>query len=84
MSLRFVLVVSWAFPIMLLAWVVYHEVATVAPPVVETNARMRIRMCREHVDTAAANPKDDIAKQAVEECVMAGYITSHDAGTALD
>jgi hypothetical protein len=84
MSLRFVLVVSWAFPGMLLAWVIYNEIATVSAPVVETNARMRTRMCREHVAAAKADPKDAITRQAVDECVLAGYITREDVEIALD
>lgn len=84
MSLRFVLVVSWACPLLLLAWVVYHEVAAPNQPVIETNSRMRVRMCLEHVDAARANPADDAAKQAVDDCILAGYISNSQAGTAVD
>ncbi len=84
MSLRFILVVSWAFPLMLLGWVVYHEIAAPAQPVDETNAKMRIRMCREHIDTAKSNPDDTAAKTAIEECTAAGYLTKSEVELALD
>ena len=84
MSLRFIFVVSWMFPLLMLGWILYHERSTENQPIVETNSGMRIRMCREHIDTARANPKDSIAKQAVEDCVVAGYLTRKDVETALD
>jgi hypothetical protein len=84
MSLRFVLLVSWSLPALLLGWIAFHEYATDAQPVVETNSNMRVRMCREHVDTAKANPADDIARQAVKECGDAGYLSRQEVELALD
>lgn len=84
MSLRFILSVSWAFPLILLGWIIVHEFAASTAPTVETNAKMRVRMCHEHVATAKADPNDATARQAIEDCVVAGYITRKDAGMALD
>lgn len=84
MSLRFILVVSWAFPLMLLGWVMYSEIAVPTRPLDETNSKMRIRMCREHIDTAKSNPDDKAAKTAIEECTAAGYLTKNEVELALD
>ena len=84
MSLRFIFVVSWAFPLMLLGWVVYHEIASPTPPVDVTNAKMRIRMCREHIDAVKANPHDAAAKNAIVECTAEGYISKSEVELALD
>jgi hypothetical protein len=69
---------------MLLVYIVIGEMTTASTPVVETNARMRTRMCREHVDTSVANPRDSIARQAVEECVVAGYLDRSDTRIVID
>jgi hypothetical protein len=84
MSLRFVLVVSWSLPALLLAWIFYHEYATQAQPVIETNSNMRIRMCREHIETARADRTDDAARDAVKECGSAGYLSQKEVELALD
>jgi hypothetical protein len=84
MSVKFILIVSWAMPLMLLGWILYGQFAATIPPADETNAKMRIRMCREHMDEARADPNDTIARQATEECVVAGYIRRHEGRTALD
>ena len=84
MSLRFIFVVSWALPVLMLAWIVYHERTTLNQPIMETNSKMRIRMCREHIVTAKADPADDVAKQAVEDCATAGYISKDEIKTAID
>jgi hypothetical protein len=84
MSLRFVLVVSWSMPALLLAWIFYHEYGTQAQPVVETNSNMRIRMCREHMQTAKADPADDVAREAIKECGNAGYLSPKEVELALD
>jgi hypothetical protein len=84
MSVKFVLIVSWAMPLMLLGWILFNQFATTIPPVEETNAGMRIRMCREHLSDVRADPADAIARKATEECVLAGYIRRHDARTAVD
>ncbi|MDB5525129.1 MAG: hypothetical protein JWM58_2892 [Rhizobium sp.] len=84
MSLRFIFVVSWALPVLMLAWILYHERTTLNQPVIETNSKMRIRMCREHIDTAKADPADTLAKQAVDDCVTAGYISKDEIKTAID
>jgi hypothetical protein len=84
MSLRFVLIVSWAMPGLLLGWIVYHEYGTQPQPVVETNSNMRVRMCREHMQTAKADPADDVARQAIRECGDAGYLSRQEVELALD
>ncbi len=84
MSLRFVLLLSWSLPALLLGWILYHEYAVPPPPVVETNAKMRTKMCREHIDTAKADPSDIVARQALEECAAAGYISTRDVKLALE
>ena len=84
MSLRFVLLISWSFPALLLGWILYHEYAVPPAPIVETNAGMRTKMCREHIDTAKADPKDTVARQALEECATAGYITTREIKFAVD
>jgi len=57
---------------------------TVRGPVAETNSGMRVRMCREHIDTAKAEPNNEAARQAVDDCVMAGYLSRDAVGTSLD
>jgi hypothetical protein len=84
MSLRFVLVVSWSLPALLLGWIAFHEYATPRQPVVETNSKMRVRMCREHMEAARADPADDIARQATRECADAGYLSQQEVELALD
>ena len=84
MSLRFIFVVSWTLPVMMLVWIVYHERTTSNQPIIETNSKMRIRMCHEHIDTAKADPADRLAKQAVEDCATAGYISKDQIKTAID
>jgi len=84
MGLRFILGVSWSLPLALLGWIFVHEYGLPTAPLVETNTKMRVKMCHEHVATAKADPKDAVARQAIEECVMAGYITRADARITLD
>jgi hypothetical protein len=84
MGLRFILGVSWSLPLALLAWIFIHEYGLPSAPVLETNTRMRVKMCHERVATAKADPNDAAARQAIEDCVMAGYITREDARITLD
>lgn len=84
MSLRFVLLISWSFPALLLGWIFYHEYAVAPPPVVETNSQMRTKMCREHIDTAKADPSDTVARQAIDECAAAGYISTREIKLAFE
>jgi hypothetical protein len=84
MSLRFVLVVSWFLPGLLLGWIAYHEYGAQAERIAETNSKMRIRMCREHMEAARTDPADDIARQAARECADAGYLTRREVEFALD
>lgn len=84
MGLRFVLLISWALPLGLLATILYHKYTSETAPVVETNARMRIKMCREHIDTARQDPTDSVTRKAVEDCANAGYLTRKEIELALD
>lgn len=84
MSLRFVLLISWSLPLGLLAAILYHEYATEAAPIVETNSKMRIKMCREHIDSAKQDPADNVARKAIEDCTTAGYLTRKEVELALD
>jgi hypothetical protein len=84
MSLRFVLLISWSLPALLLGWILYHQYGVEAAPVVETNAKMRTKMCREHIDTAKADPNDTVARQALEECVAAGYTSTREIKLARE
>lgn len=84
MSLRFVLIICWMMPLVVLVPILYEEFRPRSEPVVETNSKMRIRMCREHIDAAKANPDDQDTEDAVAECVTAGYISGSELKTALD
>ena len=84
MSLRFILIICWLMPMTVLVPILYEEFRPRTEPVVETNSKMRIRMCREHIDAARSNPADQDAEDAVAECVTAGYISGEELKTAMD
>lgn len=84
MGLRTILIICWMMPLALIVPILYQK--HIAPPesVRESNTNMRVRMCREHIQTAKANPGDEVARTAVDECVVAGYITGKEADVVID
>lgn len=84
MGLRFILLTAWLIPLAAAGTLLYwHYLAPAASPA-ETNRAMRTRMCLEHADLAKAEPANDIARGAVDECVGSGYITEAEGIKAID
>lgn len=84
MGLRYILLIVWIMPLAAIAGLLYHDLVVPAPAPQETNRAMRTRMCREHVDLARTEPKNALARTAVDECVAAGYITSAEGISAIE
>ena len=84
MGLRTVFFICWLMPLSLLLPILYRELGPQPQPLAETNTAMRIRMCREHIETAKAEPEDHGTRAALDECVTAGYITADEIRTAFD
>jgi hypothetical protein len=78
MSLRFIFAITCLLPIVALGWILFSDFTVVQNAPAQTNAAMRTRMCREHIALARSAPSNAMAKQAVDECVVAGYITRQD------
>jgi hypothetical protein len=84
MGLRFILLVAWLIPLAAASALLYSEFMLPAASQPETNRAMRTRMCLEHANLVRAEPANDDARVAVEECMGAGYITQAEGIKAID
>jgi hypothetical protein len=84
MGLRLILILIWLLPLVASAGLLYYEVMMPATSLPETNRAMRTRMCQEHADLARIDPDNNLARAAVDECLVSGYITQADGLTAID
>jgi hypothetical protein len=84
MSLRLVFATAWLLPIAAAAALLYYEFMIPGSPLEETNRGMRQRMCREHVVLVQTEPANGLARDAVEECMVSGYLTQAEGLTAID
>lgn len=84
MGLRLILATIWLMPLVACAGLLYYEFMVPAGAPEETNRAMRTRMCQEHADLARNEPTNDVARNAVEECLVSGYLTQTDGLTAID
>jgi len=84
MGLRFILATIWLMPIAASAALLYYEFMIPAASLPETNRAMRTRMCLEHANLARSEPANDVARVAVDECVISGYLTEAEGIKAVD
>ena len=84
MGLRFILTVIWLMPLAASAALLYYEFMIPAASLPETNRAMRTRMCLEHANLARNEPANNVARVAVDECVVSGYITEAEGIKVID